>query len=220
MTRSAERGFGSFRRSAEHGFTSFRRSAEHGFTLVELLVALFIFGLLAAAGVALLGFSVRAQGAAEARQGEIAAIRRLNALLTADLAQATTRLPRDVAGSPEAAFRGGTGAAGEVALLFTRRGWDNPDAAPRASIQRVAYRLVEDRIERRAFPMIDGAEPGPPATILRGVRQLRLRYREDAGWRARWDPLRPAMLPSAVEMVVTIDGVGPVRMLFLTGAGR
>jgi general secretion pathway protein G len=37
----------STRRSAEHGFISSRRSAEHGFTLTELMVVIFIVGLLA-----------------------------------------------------------------------------------------------------------------------------------------------------------------------------
>ncbi|HWW63221.1 MAG TPA: type II secretion system minor pseudopilin GspJ [Sphingomonadaceae bacterium] len=191
------------------------RPAEQGFTLVELLVALFVFAVLAMAGVALFGFSVRAQDAAKIRQGEIAAIRRLDAILTADLAQATTRLPRDTTGVAQVAFQGGS-----AALLFTRRGWDNPEGKPRASVQRVEYRLAGDRIERRAWPMLDGTEAGPPVTIVRGVRALTLRYRDEGEWRARWDPLRPAALPSAVETVVEIEGVGPVRMLFVTGAGQ
>ena len=51
------------RHPAEHGFTPAKRSAEHGFTLVEVMIALMIFGMLAAAGVAILTFSVRAQTA-------------------------------------------------------------------------------------------------------------------------------------------------------------
>lgn len=190
-----------------------------GFTLVELMVALLIFGLLAAAGVSLLGFSVRAQAASQERLDEVANIRRLGAILTADLAQATPRISRNAAGETRIAFFGGTGAEGELALAFTRRGWDNHGAAPRASMQRVEYRLVDDRIERRAFPMLDGAEADPPATIIRGVRSLALRYRTRDEWRERWDPTRPTDLPRAVEAVAEIDGLGRVRQLFLTGTG-
>ena len=39
----------------------------NGFTLVEMLVSLLIFAMLAAAGVTLLSFSVRAQDVAETR---------------------------------------------------------------------------------------------------------------------------------------------------------
>lgn len=61
------------RRFAEHGFTPVRRFAEHGFTLVEVMISLLIFGLLAAAGVALLSFSVRAQGLTGARLEAVSA---------------------------------------------------------------------------------------------------------------------------------------------------
>lgn len=196
-----------------------RPAAEQGFTLVEMLVSLFLFGLLAAAGVALLGFSVRAQGAAEERLEAAAGLRRVGTLLTADLAQATPRLPRNAAGAVEVAFYGGTGEAGQPALVLTRRGWDNADAAPRASVQRVEYRRIGDRLERRAYPMLDGTAPGPPTTLLRGLRSLTLRYRTRGEWRQRWDPLRPAHLPDAVEAVIDAPDMGRVRMLFLVGTG-
>lgn len=195
------------------------RRPEGGFTLVELVVALFIFGVLAAAGVSLLAFSVRAQGAAGERLDEVAAVRRVGAILTADLAQAAPRLTRDAAGEQQVAFVGGTGRKGEIALAFVRRGWANSNNAPRASLQKVEYRLVEDRIERRAFPMLDGADPQRPATIISGVRSLAFRYRTGADWRERWNATRPGALPRAVEAVIDIEGIGPVRQLFLTGTG-
>lgn len=58
--RSAEQGFIAFaRRSAEHGFTCARRSAEHGFTLIEIMVALAVFGLAALALIRLESATVR-----------------------------------------------------------------------------------------------------------------------------------------------------------------
>jgi len=196
-----------------------REDQENGFTLVELMVALLIFGLLAAAGVSLLGFSVRAQGAAQERLDDMADVRRLGAVLTADLAQAAPRISRNAIGEPRVAFYGASGAEGELALAFTRRGWDNHRGDPRPSMQRVEYRLAGDRIERRSSPMLDGAEPNPPATIIRGVRSITLRYRGKEDWRDRWDPLQPAELPRAIELVADIDGLGRLRQLFLTGTG-
>lgn len=196
-----------------------RSRPRNGFTLIELMVALLIFGLLAAAGVSLLSFSVKAQAASKERLDEMAGVRRLGAILTADLAQAAPRISRNVAGETRIAFFGGTGAEGELALAFTRRGWDNYGAAPRASLQRVEYRLVDDRIERRSFPMLDGAESGAPATIIRGVRSFALRYRARDEWRERWDPTRATDLPRAVEVVAEIEGLGRVRQLFLAGTG-
>ena len=194
--------------------------SERGFTLVELLVSLLIFGMLSAAGVALLSFSVRAQDVAGERLGQLADIRRAGALLTADLAQAAPRIVRDEAGALRPAFEGGAGQGDAVALALVRRGWDNLDGAGRPSLQQVEYRLVEDRLERRAWRFLDGAEAMEPVTILDGVASLRLRYRdEDGQWRERWDPTDITMLPRAVELLVAIEGEGSIRQLFLVGAG-
>jgi general secretion pathway protein J len=203
------------------GFTPLRRSAQQGFTLVELMVALFIFGLLSAAGVALLSFSVRSQAAAEERLGELAQLRRAGSLLAGDLAQAAPRVSRDHGGVSRPAFAGGTGDPGAIALAFVRRGWENVEAAPRPSLQKVEYRLSGDRLERIAWPLLDGAAPLVPMTLVDGVRSLRLRYRDGQGqWRSRWDPSRATDLPTAVEMVLDAEGSGVTRQLFLAGTGR
>jgi general secretion pathway protein J len=191
---------------------------EAGFTLVELLVSLFIFGMLAAAGVALLTFSVRAQETAEGRLDDLADFRRAGALLAGDLAQAAPRLVRDGAGDVRPAFVGRSGEQGGPALAFVRRGWENADEAPRASLQRVEYGLAGGRLERRVYPRLDGAAPLPGTIVADGVRRIRLRYRDkDGEWRDRWDPTRPTDLPRAVELVMDAEGSGTTRQLFLAG---
>jgi general secretion pathway protein J len=191
-----------------------------GFTLVELLIALLIFGMLSAAGVALLSFSVKTQDAADARLGELAQIRRASALLTADLAQAAPRLTRDAAGRIHPAFSGGTGEGEAPALTFVRRGWDNVDNARRPSLQKVEYRLVDGSLERRGYRHLDGAPPMAAVNLVEGVRSLRLRYRDGKGeWRDRWTPARSTDLPRAVELVLDVERGGTIRQLFLTGAG-
>ncbi|HEX8622739.1 MAG TPA: type II secretion system minor pseudopilin GspJ [Allosphingosinicella sp.] len=190
----------------------------NGFTLVELLVSLFIFGMLSAAGVALLSFSVRAQEAAEARLGDLADFRRAGALLAGDLAQAAPRLARDSAGNARPAFQGGGGEEGGVVLAFVRRGWENLDDTPRPSLQRVEYRFADGRLERRVYPRLDGAAPLPATTVTEGVRRVRFRYRDGEGnWRERWDPTKATELPRAVELVMDAEGSGTTRQLFQTG---
>ena len=191
---------------------------DDGFTLAELLVSLFIFGLLSAAGVALLSFSVRAQEAADARLGDLADFRRAGALLAGDLAQAAPRMVRDATGTARPAFHGVGGEQGGVALAFVRRGWENLDDTPRASLQRVEYSVADGRLERRAYPRLDGAAPLPATTVVDGVRRIRFRYRDREGnWRERWDPTNPTELPRAVELVMDAEGSGTTRQLFQTG---
>ena len=196
------------------------RASEKGFTLVELMVSLMIFGMLSAAGVALLSFSVRAQEAAEARLDELSQLRRLNSLLAGDLGQAAPRVHRDEGGGIRPAFVGSSGEAQGTALAFVRRGWENVDGGQRPSLQKVEYRYEGGRLMRVGYPLVDGAGPMAAITMLDGVTSLRLRFRDSEGsWRDRWDPSEPAQLPVAVELVTDSQGSGRVRQLFLTGAG-
>jgi general secretion pathway protein J len=183
-----------------------------------LLVALTIFALLAAAGVGLLSFSVRAQEVAGERLESLAEVRRAGALLTSDLAQAAPRVSRDEAGAPRPAFLGGSGQGDTILFSLVRRGWENLDDASRPSLQKVSYRLVGNRLERLAYPQVDGAPPLPPVPVATGVRTVRLRYRDREGqWRERWDPTQPSLMPLAVELVIDTEASGRVRQLFLVG---
>ena len=207
------------RRSAEHGFTPVRRSAEHGFTLVEVMVSLMIFGMLAAAGVAILSFSVRAQGVTGQKLDDIAALTRTVSILSADLAQARNRPARDEGGVLRPAFTGEGGSGVATMLALVRDGWSNIDAAPRPTLQKVAYRFDGGRLERVAWPMVDGAAALPPAVLLTGVRQVALRYRQQGAWADRWDGAGRIALPDAVEMrVIRTDGT-QFRQMFLVGTG-
>lgn len=216
---SAENGAMSLRRSAEHGFMSLPRSAENGFTLVELLVALFIFALLASAGVAILAFSVRAQAAASDRLDEIAGLGRVGAIVSADMAQVTPRATRNRQGDPLPAFDGVAVTNGDPFLSFVRTGWTNAEGAARASLQRVEYQLVDGRLERVPFAMLDGAEPITRSVLLDNIDRISVRYRVDNDWMDVWQPTRAEALPRAMELTVRRrDGV-EYRQLFLIGTG-
>jgi general secretion pathway protein J len=195
-------------------------SRERGFTLVEMLIALAIFGMLSAAGVALLSVSVKAQETASAHLDRLAELRKAGALLASDLGQAAGRVSRDEEGRPHPAFYGGSGAEEGVLLGLVRRGWDNEAGAPRASLQKVEYRLTGGRLERLAYPHVDGSGPMAPSVLAEGLSAIRLRYRDKNGeWRDRWDPTQATDMPRAVEIVVETERAGSVRQLFLSGTG-
>lgn len=206
-------------RSAEHGFTPLRRSAEHGFTLVEVMISLMIFGLLAAAGVALLSFSVRAQAATDTKLDDVQALNRLSSALQADLAQASIRQTRNEAGDLLPAFTGEAGSGTTPMVRLVRAGWSNLDAAPRAGEQKVEYRVANGALERVAYPMVDGAQPLAPAVMLAHVRQVSLRYRINGAWSDRWEGTPFFALPQALEMRILRDDGVEFRQLFLVGSG-
>ena len=186
----------------------------NGFTLVEVMVALMIFGMIASAGVGILAFSVRAQAATVARLDEVGALARQSSLLAADLAQAVNRPARDERGTLLPAFVGDA-----TSVTLVRAGWGNIDDQPRSTLQKVSYRLSGKSFDRIAWPMIDGAAPLPAATALAGVNGVRLRYRLAGAWSDSWNGTQGAALPQALELVVErADGVA-FRQLFLVGSG-
>lgn len=195
--------------------TAARRAA--GFTLVEMLVAIAVFGLVAAAGVGVLAHAVDNRDAVAGRMARIAEFQRARAILRADLGQAALRRVRTADGTPARnAFTGANpGMRTDSPLLgFVRRGWENPDAAPRASLQYVEYRFVDDRLERSVRDALDGAAPGEPQVLLAGVRSARMAYRHRGQWNEGW-PGGAGALPEAVALVLELDGLGRVEQRFL-----
>jgi general secretion pathway protein J len=67
--------------------------------------------------------------------------------------------------------------------------------------------------------VLDGGEPGPAAALIDGVAGISLRYRSRDGWRDIWDPVRPDLMPRAIELVVRPMRGPQTRYLFLVGAG-
>lgn len=188
-----------------------------GFTLVEMLIALSIFGMITAAGVTLLSVSARTQESSDRILAELGEVRRVHALMTGDLVQAAPRLYRDQDGRPQRAFAGGGGEE-EMLLLFTRRGWDDGAGA---AVQRVGYRLSGGSLERLSFAHVDGGGPATAVHLLSNVRTLRLRYRDREGaWLDNWAPSDGTHLPVAVELVTDSAAHGLVRQVFLVGSGR
>ena len=198
-----------------HGHAS-RGPGDAGFTLIELLIAILLFALLSAAAAALLSFAVDARGLTGERLDTLAAVTRSRALFAADIGQAAARPWRDARGTPHPAL---TGRDGDTLLTLVRRGWRNEAGAARASLQRVEYRLVDGRLERRAWPLVDGAAAYPPAVLLTGVTALALRFHHQGQWQDRWDPATSDSLPDAVAIDITATGLPALHQAFLVGPG-
>lgn len=178
-----------------------------GFTLVELLLALFLFALIALAGVSLLRSAAGTEARLSARATALADLARASERITVDLAQALARPVRDARGREEHAF------VGEPDRLLLSLGG--------GVAQRIEYRLADGRLERRGSLHLDGAVFEPPSILLKDVRRLSFRYHDRARdrWRDRWDPFQPAALPDAVEMTIETVPGRPVRQLLIVGTG-
>ncbi len=188
-----------------------------GFTLVELLVALSIFALLAGGGVILMRQTLDGHDIASRRLERVGELQRARALLQTDLSQIARRRTRAVDGveARDAFFGTETGTNGPL-LAFVRRGWENVDGEGRSSLQYVEYRVVEQRLERRYRRLLDGAALSVPQIVLSDVSELRLAYLSKEQWIPIWSNALRDGQPRAVRLDVTLPGFGHVQQLFLT----
>jgi general secretion pathway protein J len=187
---------------------------QRAFTLVEVLIAVLVFGVLAASAyVALDGLS-RAALSQRAHADELAKLQMAVARLDADLRQLTTRSIR-IEGGREPALLGEAGR-----LVATRAGWANPSGLGRSHLQRFAWQVEDGQLSRLHWPVTDPAPGTQPMfdPVLAGISDWQFRYRDGTGgWHERWplDAGQLEALPSAIEVSFVTESFGPIRRLLV-----
>jgi general secretion pathway protein J len=196
-------------------------AGRRGFTLVEILVALAIFAIMAA--IAFRGIN----SALDTRKNIVDDSRKWRevalafAMIERDLSAAANRPARSPDDLVLPAF---TGNAPEVsranaALDFSRTG----DAGTPS--RRVAYRLNGSTLELLAYPSIDAAPRDEPAifSLLPGVETMSARFLDSAGiWQVRWPalnasnlgPKKEPPLPRAVALTVRLASGEELNRVF------
>lgn len=187
-----------------------------GFTLVELLVALAVFAAMAAIAQAALSAVVAVRVALDQRSGEVDALARTLATIERDLRAVVARPVRIDRENRLPALL-----AGEGGLELSTLGRGGAGDATAARLERVAYALTGDRLERLRWPVPDRADGTRPdrAPMLEGVLALRSRYLAvDGRWHDRWPPAGAGAgaavpLPRAAE--ITLEHARLGRLLRL-----
>ena len=190
-----------------------------GFTLLELLVALAVFTVIAVAAYSGLDSVLFTHAAVEREAERLADVQMAWYMLARDVEQATPRGVRDEYGQQRPALESG-GLSGEL-LVLTRAGWDNPSLQRRASLQRLAYRLDDGKLVRSYWTTLDRGVLNEPreTVLLDAVRESRVRFLNgNDEWRADWPPSEgsrhTSTLPRAVEFTLFLEDWGEITRLF------
>lgn len=199
-------------------------SNSKGFTLLELLVALAIYGLLAAMSYGGLQAVLNQQWHTEQAADRLGELQKMYLLMQRDIEQLVPRFVRNEFGDVQQPL------VGDDSLRLTRGGWRNPAGRQRSTLQRVGYAYEEQQLVRYAWSVLDRAQDSEPLKqpLTEDVERMQLRYLDgDDVWKEQWpdtsgfvgtdvaaDRTELPELPKALEVTIEHKTFGTLVWLF------
>ncbi len=203
---------------------------QRGFTLMELMIAVAIFAIMAVMAYRGLRAVAQTQAAIVQSEDENRALDRLFAMLERDCLQAVPRSVRGAYNQREAAFVGDA-----TAFKFTTQQLSSDGLRGYSEGVRVGYQLNGDKLYRSTQRALDSA-PNTPETrqlVMQDLSQFRIRYVDlDRRPLDRFPDLasQPAdpraaanaadVLPRALEVSFQVKAQGTVRRIFLISEAK
>ncbi len=191
-----------------------------GFTLLEILIALFIFTIIAVIMTHALHIVIESQAGTEKRAQRLAELQIANLLLSRDIEQALNRPVLDAKNHHAGAF---LGTLNQVSL--THGGESNPGAsALRSTLQRENFIIEKNNLTREVFPVLDQVQTTQAhrRVLLRGILAGHFDYLDAKGvFHNAWPPAeqgKSAAMPTAVRITLKLAGWGDFTQLYLIPA--
>lgn len=206
-------------------------SPQRGFTLIEVLVAVFIFAVIA---VLAYGGYIDAAEQSERAGEQMKRLQQLQTtvrLMTQDFEQLAPRPVRDLLGQGglEPALESDARSRNEYLVALTRGGWSNPAGVQRPTLQRVRYVLEVDKLRREYWPVLDATLGNEPLKreLIDKVENVRIRFLDaNKQWHEQWPPVNTQgsvnavrLRPAAVEVVLELEDFGEITRLIEVTSG-
>jgi len=196
-----------------------RYRGENGFTLIEVLVALAVFGVLSVLAYMSLAQTLSNSDMLTERMDRLQAVQRTMSYLSNELLQTAPRPVRaELGDEPLPALQ--SSLASDFALQVTHGGWPNSAGVPRSTLQRSAYRIEDGELIRYHWNVLDRTVNNVPigTVMLEEVESLTFRFLQANGeWTDQWPPLvaqgSPPLRarPRAVEILLVLPDEGEIN---------
>ncbi len=198
-------------------------SNSRGFTLIEILVAVAIFGLLSIAAYSILDAGMRSRQQTEERLGKLEILQRVIHTIERDLRMLSARQVRNEFGDKVPILRGESEPSGlQTFFEFTRAGWRNPAGLPRSNLQHIIYNFEQNTLKRHHTIFLDQTSnsPGVTRTLLEDVTHFSLKFlNQQKQWKNTWSPSGSSddnqQLPQAVKLSLELEPFGKIERLML-----
>lgn len=202
-------------------FISYTRPQnKQGFTLLEVLVALSVFAVMAIIAYSSLNSVLATRAQIELQADSLKQLQIVFQRIQQDLNQYSERDIRDEYADIQLSF------IGEAQTIeFTRLGWQNPAQTPRSDFQRLRYFIQNKTLWRSHWQVLDRAQDSQPLSIplLEQINAFRWRFLdEQQQWHEDWQlktfkQLNPdSELPHliAIELTLNVAQWGQITRLF------
>lgn len=200
-----------------------RRLHPRGFTLIEIIVVLLVFSVMAAMAYGGLNSVLKIRRGVEDSMQRTADLQRAFMRLRQDFQNVRDRPARDEFGDARAPLSFNR----DEILTLVRGGMRNPMGASRSSMERISYRVKDHVLMRSTWPALDLPDRAEPTelALLKDVQELRWRFMDNGHeWQAEWPRSNGGQSantsafppPIAVEMTLVTKDWGELRFLFRT----
>lgn len=186
-----------------------------GVTLLEILVAIAIFSIMAVFSYQTLWQVLKANQHLEKQAEELAQLQFTFGRFLEDVAQLTARPIRNEVGASEPAFLGSP-----HMLKLTRSGWENPLELKRSNLQRVEWFVEGQTLYRQYWTVLDRTRFNQPikTALLKEVESLEFRYLDNNNaWQKEFPVQQPTKtILKAVEINLSLKNWGKLQRIVET----
>lgn len=189
-----------------------------GFTLLEILVAIAIFSIMAVFAYSTLQQVLSTNQHLQKQADELAQLQFVLGRFLEDVAQLIQRPIRDEFGATEPALIGSS-----QRLKLTHSGWENPLESKRSNLQRVEWILEGQTLYRQYWTVLDRIRFNQPikTALLKNIESFELRYLDNNNvWQSEF-PTKPSSQITqttikAVEIIFSLKNWGKLHRLVET----